>query len=100
MLNQLRSAVNLAQAIQADVDRITKPTRTRPYRAYTFTSPTYGWIPELTVAAGVRRQDRQSFTPSRSTYNRFVRLANSGNYAVEILDCDHGVAWQLRRKSA
>lgn len=35
-----------------------------------------------------------------ATYNRFVRLANSGNYAVEILDADYGVAWQMQRKAA
>lgn len=32
-----------------------------------------------------------------STYDRFARLANSGNYIVEILDADSGVAWQMRR---
>jgi hypothetical protein len=31
-------------------------------------------------------------------YDRLARLANSGDYAVEILDSDYGVGWTMRRK--
>lgn len=62
---------------------------------YRFTRYTFGSM-ELTRMDERYNEERQRLW-SRE-YNRFVQLANSGNYAVEILDSDFGVAWELRRK--
>jgi hypothetical protein len=37
------------------------------------------------------------YEPTEVTYNRFVNLANNGQYEVEILLADYGVAWSLTR---
>lgn len=102
MLNQLRSAVNVAQAIQADVDRIIaeaqpKPKRVRPYRTYTFTESRMGGLRMVVISDTGRSRITDL---SAREYDRFVRIANSGNYAVTLEDSDYGVAWTLRRKSA
>lgn len=70
----------------------------KPQKTYIFEGPHYGWFPELAIE--IDGQPHARPTMSESTYDRFVALANSGNYAVEILDSDHGVAWSLRRKAA
>lgn len=102
MLDQLRSAVTIAQAIQADVDRIIaepqpKPARRRPYRTYTFMrSGDMG----TRLIVGVPFQRDQTTYLSARQYDRFVRLANSGKYFIEIMDSDFGVAWMMRRQIA
>jgi hypothetical protein len=70
-------------------------------KTYTFISPSFGWRPELVISTdSVIHRRTQQVTPSEATYDRFTRLANSGNYAVEILGVDSGVSWEMRRKSA
>lgn len=46
----------------------------------------------------IRPHTSTSYEPSRASYDRLVRLANSGAYVVEILDGGYGVGWQMRRK--
>jgi hypothetical protein len=72
----------------------------RKHKTYTFDSESFGWRPELRISVNGRKPTDAERYLSEATYNRFVRLANSGAYVVEILDHDYGVAWQLRRKEA
>lgn len=97
MLDQLRKFVATAQAIQADVDAILLlPKRSRRWRSYTFSKTAGGSLIVEKVDANGRA--RTEYVPPRF-YDIFVRLANSGNYVVEIMDSDYGVAWTLRRKA-
>lgn len=99
MLTELRSALAMAQGLQADVNRITAATPHRsakPWRTYRFCSTVFDWRPRLELECGYSRP--RVYQPTLATYNRFAALANSGNYIVEIMHSDHGVAWQLRRK--
>lgn len=62
---------------------------------YHFSSPTYGWTPQLTIIGSDGRGE--SHTLFDATYARFVEVANSGNYDVRIAD-QEGVAWEMERK--
>ncbi|MCC6457247.1 MAG: hypothetical protein IT328_19995 [Caldilineaceae bacterium] len=71
----------------------------KPRKTYTFSGPLSGWRPELVISTdSITRRHTQSIMVSEPTYDRFARLANSGNYDVEILDVSSGVAWEMRRK--
>lgn len=48
-----------------------------------------------TVGGGSRIVDL-----TRREYDRFVAVANTGKYAIEIMDSDFGVAWAMRRNAA
>ena len=52
------------------------------------------------IATFFRDHTCTAYALSPRRYDRLVELANSGQYAVEILDSDWGVAWQMRRKEA
>lgn len=74
----------------------TKPRR-RPTKCFTLErGPRTGQF-NLTVTDGMltRRYEINS-----RRYDLLVRLANSGNYYVEIYEADYGVAWMIRRKAA
>lgn len=84
-------AVSAIEAVVA-----TQPRR-KEVKCFTLESgPRTGQF-KLTVTAGMvtRRHEINS-----RRYDTLVRLANSGDYHVEIYDADYGVAWMIRRKLA
>lgn len=95
MLDQLRDTLATAQA---DIDAAgmgkPRPKRVKPWCNYRFDRNPWGFI-EVTVER-IRRTCTYHMTQRQ--YDRFVRLANSGDYHVEIMDSDHGIAWQMYRK--
>lgn len=75
-----------------------KPKRTRPHKTYTFRRWPGDWNTYIVIGVRGETSGFSSLTPH--SYDRFVGLANSGDYAVEIMDSDYGIAWTLRRKPA
>lgn len=56
----------------------------------------YQWMPRI-VAHDLDSGAIKTYWPSEASYRRFVRLANSGQHTVTILEED-SIAWQLSRK--
>lgn len=75
-----------------------KPKRTRPHKTYTFRRWPGSWEPYIIISIRVGTPTSPRLT--LHTYDRFVELANSGRYNVQIMDSDFGVAWSLSRKPA
>ncbi len=99
MLDQLRNALATAQA-DVNAAGMGKPRPKRPTRHYIFERSTFGRNrPRLTVEITGSRRPDLTYECTDATYDRFVRLANSGDYQVEIMDSDHGIAWQMYRKA-
>lgn len=70
-------------------------------KTYTFTGPYGRRHVELTIDVDLGMGCYvNSYDLRPEVYDRFVALANSGAYVVEILDSDYGVAWLMRRKEA
>lgn len=72
--------------------------RAKPTKTYTFRRNPFFHGAALSIEQD-GRYSASTHDLTNASYNRYVALANSGNYSVEILDSDHGVAWLMRRKS-
>lgn len=67
----------------------------RKQKTYTFSKAGGLHVVISTVGSGSR-----TFDLTRRRYDRLVAIANTGKYAIEIMDSDYGVAWAMRRKAA
>lgn len=67
-------------------------------RAYQFTRPMFGYSGSVELRRIGEHYESATKLLSPAEYDRFVQVANTGNYAVEILCSDYGLAWEMRRK--
>ena len=70
---------------------------TKREKTYIFRPSSYALHPAILRVRAANGYDAVHYL-TNSTYNRFVALANGDRFQVEILDADHGVAFELRRK--
>lgn len=76
-------------------------TRTTARKSYLVRCSFGSWEPCIdTVLLDRGGLRKESYYPTPASYQRFVRLANSGDYTVSFPNDEEGVCWELRRKAA
>lgn len=67
-------------------------------KSYTFRRSPWGQHNAYVIVGKRGNAEPVIYELSDWQYDRFAEIANSGNYAIEIMDSDYGIAWTLRRK--